>query len=62
MNKNEKVFFNEIDENVPLWRISHPTLDHFIPLLYAYGASDQIQAPEFIFVGFQMGSLSMRSV
>jgi 4,5-DOPA dioxygenase extradiol len=62
MNKNEKVLLNEIDENVPFWRISHPTLDHFIPLLYAYGASDQIQAPEFIFEGFQMGSLSMRSV
>jgi 4,5-DOPA dioxygenase extradiol len=62
MNKKEKVLLNKIEENVSLWNISHPSLEHFIPLIYAYGASDQLQAPEFIFEGFQMGSLSMRSI
>jgi 4,5-DOPA dioxygenase extradiol len=62
MTKNEKVLLNEIDENVPLWRMAHPTLEHFVPIIYAYGSSDQVQAPEFIFEGFQMGSLSMRSI
>jgi 4,5-DOPA dioxygenase extradiol len=43
-------------------RMSHPTLDHFLPLLYALGASDADDAVSFPITGFDLGSLSMRSI
>jgi len=41
---------------------SHPSPDHYLPLLYAAGASDEKDAVAFPITGFDMGSLSMRSV
>jgi len=41
---------------------SHPTPDHYFPLLYAAGASDPRDQVKFPLEGFDMGSLSMRSV
>ena len=43
-------------------RISHPTPDHYFPLLYAAGAADARDEVKFPVSGFDMGSLSMRSV
>ena len=43
-------------------RMSHPTLDHYLPLLYAVGASDTDDKVSFPISGFDLGSLSMRSV
>ncbi len=43
-------------------RISHPTPDHYLPLLYAAGAADAQDPVTFPLSGFDMGSLSMRSV
>ena len=43
-------------------RISHPTPDHYFPLLYAAGAADARDEVKFPLAGFDMGSLSMRSV
>lgn len=43
-------------------RMSHPTLDHYLPLLYAVGASDDHDKVTFPVSGFDLGSLSMRSV
>jgi len=42
-------------------RLAHPTPDHYLPLLYAAGAAgdDPVRFP---ITGFDMGSLSMRSV
>jgi 4,5-DOPA dioxygenase extradiol len=42
--------------------LAHPTPDHWLPILYAHGAStadDAIQCP---IEGFDLGSLSMRSI
>jgi 4,5-DOPA dioxygenase extradiol len=43
-------------------RMAHPTLDHYLPLLHAAGASDASDAVHTPIVGFDMGSLSMRTV
>lgn len=43
-------------------RRSHPTLDHYLPLLYAAGASSAEDAVSFPLTGFDLGSLSMRAV
>jgi 4,5-DOPA dioxygenase extradiol len=43
-------------------RMSHPTLDHYLPLLYAFGAAGAKDAIRFPISGFDAGSLSMRSV
>ena len=43
-------------------RLAHPTPDHYLPLLYAAGASDAGDPVRFPITGFDMSSLSMRSV
>ena len=43
-------------------RMSHPSPDHYYPLLYAAGAADGRDKVSFPVEGFDMGSLSMRSV
>ncbi|MGQ5524958.1 4,5-DOPA dioxygenase extradiol [Chitinimonas sp. PSY-7] len=45
-----------------LWRTAHPTLEHYLPLLYAFGASTADDAISFPYEGFHEASLSMRSV
>jgi 4,5-DOPA dioxygenase extradiol len=41
-------------------RKSHPTIDHYLPLVYAAGAADESDTVCFPITGFE-GSLSMRS-
>lgn len=41
---------------------SVPTDEHYWPLLYCYGASDRADQISFPYEGFEMGSLSMRTV
>src|SRR5260370_10526106 len=43
-------------------RLSHPTPDHYYPLLYAACAAGESGEVEFTITGFDMGSLSMRSI
>jgi 4,5-DOPA dioxygenase extradiol len=43
-------------------RMAHPTLDHYLPLLYAAGAAGEHDTVDFPITGFDGGSLSMRSV
>ncbi len=43
------------------WRRAHPSLEHFVPLLYAVGAGGS-DALRFPYEEMQLGSLSMRSV
>jgi 4,5-DOPA dioxygenase extradiol len=44
-----------------LWRRAHPTLEHFVPLLYALGAGGA-EDLRFPYEEMQLGSLSMRCV
>jgi len=43
-------------------RHAHPTADHYLPLLYSFGASAESDAVSYPITGFDAGSLSMRSV
>lgn len=46
----------------PLWQMAHPSIDHYLPLLYVLGASDPNEQVIFPYEDFELGSLSMRSV
>ena len=46
----------------PDGRRAHPTAEHWLPVLYAFGASDAKDAASFPAEGFDLGSLSMRCV
>ena len=43
-------------------KLSHPSHDHFLPLLYAAGAAETGEPVEFFNEGYQLGSIAMRSV
>lgn len=43
-------------------RRAHPTPDHWLPLIYAYGATDSRDETRFPNEGFDWGSISMRNV
>lgn len=62
LERDESFLLGKDGQHRALWNMAHPTLEHYLPLLYTYGASDQNEMPKFIFEGIQMGSLSMRSV
>ena len=42
-------------------RRAHPTIEHFIPLLYIAGASADNETSRFVYEGIEHGNLSMRS-
>lgn len=42
-------------------KVAHPTLEHYIPLLYIAGASSLEDESSFIYEGMEHGSLSLRS-
>jgi len=46
----------------PDGRRAHPTAEHWLPILYAFGAADARDAVSFPVTGFDLGSLSMRCV
>ena len=62
LKRDTNVLLGKGSENKALWDIAHPSLEHYLPLLYAYGASDEKEKIAFPFEGMQMGSLSMRSL
>lgn len=43
-------------------RLAHPTQDHWLPLIYALGLSDEHDRVRFTTEGFDAGSLSMRNI
>jgi 4,5-DOPA dioxygenase extradiol len=43
-------------------RAAHPSIEHFLPLFYAMGATRSGDRPKFFNDQFQLGSISMRSV
>ena len=43
-------------------RMSHPTPDHWLPLIYAQSATDDNDRVQFPMTGFDGGSISMRTI
>ena len=43
-------------------RLAHPTPEHFLPLLYTLGVADKADEPAWFNEGFDLGSISMRSL
>jgi 4,5-DOPA dioxygenase extradiol len=41
---------------------AHPSVEHFLPLLYAAAAADALEPVEFFNEGYQLASIAMRSV
>jgi 4,5-DOPA dioxygenase extradiol len=41
---------------------AHPSVEHFLPLLYAAAAADAQEPVEFFNEGYQLASIAMRSV
>lgn len=48
--------------NPKIVQSSHPTLEHYVPLLYTMGASFENETFDFPITGFQEKAISMRSV
>jgi len=46
----------------PLAALAHPTLEHYVPLLYCMGSTDERDAVSYPYEGFEYGSISMRMV
>lgn len=51
----------DIERSNRYTRLAHPTLEHYIPLLYVAGASFDDDESSFVYAGMEHGSLSMRS-
>ncbi|HZQ93529.1 MAG TPA: 4,5-DOPA dioxygenase extradiol [Candidatus Sulfotelmatobacter sp.] len=41
---------------------AHPTLEHYVPLLYCMGSTDERDEVSYPYEGFDFGSISMRAV
>jgi 4,5-DOPA dioxygenase extradiol len=46
----------------PLAALAHPTLEHYVPLLYCQGSTTDRDTATYPYEGFEHGSLSMRMV
>lgn len=44
----------------PLAALAHPTLEHYVPLLYCMGSTTEHDTVSYPYEGFEYGSLSMR--
>lgn len=59
INKNHRdlIEYLNMGEEAPL---AVPTLDHYLPMIYAIALQEKDETLEFIYEGFQHGSISMR--
>ncbi len=62
IERNTSVLLGKEAKYKSLWSLAHPSLEHYLPLLYAFGASDEKEQVKFLHEGMQLGSLSMRSM
>lgn len=58
----DKLLVEASGEYPELMQLAHPTLEHYIPLLYALGAKSQQGDVEFFNTDFSSSAIAMRSV
>mgnify|MGYP003349192526 FL=1 len=61
LNNDDYSGLIDFQEKAPYAQIAHPTLEHFIPLLYIAGTKFSDESSLFPYEGFSHGSLSMRN-
>lgn len=62
INRDVAWLRNEKTQHKKLWEQAHPTPEHYLPLLYVFGSTQDNEKPSFPFEQIQAGSLSMRTV
>lgn len=62
LNGDENFLLGKESKFQSLWQMAHPSMEHYLPVLYAYGAGGGPENVKFIFEGMQNSSLSMRSM
>jgi 4,5-DOPA dioxygenase extradiol len=62
LKRDDQFLLGKETKHKDLWTVAHPSVEHYLPLLYAYGASDAKDQVKFAFEGMQLGTLSMRSM
>lgn len=62
LKKDMVTLFAENPEHRERWRMAHPSIDHYLPLLYVLGTSDEKDQVSFPYEEIQLGSMSMRAV
>ena len=60
--RNLDILLNKDNVLARKWSVAHPTLEHYIPLIYALGASSDQDQVSYPYLGFQNRTLSMRCV
>ena len=61
LNRNHKALLQYLELGQEA-RYAVPTLDHYLPLIYALGLQQEDEPMRFIHEGFQNGSVSMRAL
>jgi 4,5-DOPA dioxygenase extradiol len=62
LENNKQQLFAQDPTKISLWKMAHPSIEHYLPLLYVLGASEEKEKIIFPYEAFELGSLSMRSV
>ncbi|MBX3040204.1 MAG: dioxygenase, partial [Bdellovibrionaceae bacterium] len=62
LDRDPKALVGLMTEESPDYRLSVPSVEHFLPLLYIAAVSDDKDRVSFPFEGIELGSISMRSV
>ncbi len=61
LDRNHSALINDFHKS-EAGKLSIPTLEHYLPLLYVLGASEKGDEIKFDIKGYELGSLSQRSV
>lgn len=62
LTRDTDTLVNYATKLAPEAQLAVPSEEHYLPLLYIYGASNERDTLSFPYEGYEMGSLSMRSV
>ena len=59
---NDKPLIDAPTKQAKIMELAHPTLEHYLPLLYTLGAKSKQDKVEFFNTDFASSAISMRSV